>query len=123
MALHSFKTQIKEGKIHVTADPANTLKSNMNRQATLRATRANSTGKGVIIVGGGAGAFHAVESMREVSCFAYWVGYQAFSGILRTATRDQLPFSPKRQTIPLTGKDDVYKTFLTVNEPPSLPQD
>jgi len=71
MALHSFKTQIKDGKIHVTADPANTLKSNMTRQATLRATGANSTGKGVIIVGGGAGAFHAVESMREVRFFAY----------------------------------------------------
>jgi len=70
MALHSFKTQIKDGKIHVSADPANTLKSNMTRQATLRATGAISTGKGVIIVGGGSGAFHAVESMREVNCSA-----------------------------------------------------
>jgi len=70
MALHSFKTQIKDGKIHVTADPANTLKNNMARQATLRATGINSTGKGVVIVGGGSGAFHAVESLREVGCFA-----------------------------------------------------
>ncbi|KIM40012.1 hypothetical protein M413DRAFT_446902 [Hebeloma cylindrosporum] len=65
MAIHSFKTQIKDGKIHVTADPANTLKKNMSRQATLRATGVNSTGKGVVIVGGGSGTFHAVESMRE----------------------------------------------------------
>ncbi|KDR78894.1 hypothetical protein GALMADRAFT_244538 [Galerina marginata CBS 339.88] len=65
MALHSFPTQVKDGKIHVTANPANTLKANMSRQATLLATGVNSSGKGVVIVGGGAGTFHAVESLRE----------------------------------------------------------
>ncbi|KAF8150754.1 flavoprotein [Crassisporium funariophilum] len=65
MALHSFQTQVKDGKIHVTAHPASTLKNNMSRQATLLATGVNSMGRGVVIVGGGSGAFHAVESLRE----------------------------------------------------------
>jgi NADPH-dependent 2,4-dienoyl-CoA reductase/sulfur reductase-like enzyme/nitrite reductase/ring-hydroxylating ferredoxin subunit len=65
MSLHSFQTQVKDGKIHVTANPANTLKANMSRQPNLLATGVNSTGKGIVIVGGGSGAFHAVESLRE----------------------------------------------------------
>ncbi|KAF8968027.1 flavoprotein [Flammula alnicola] len=65
MALHSFQTEVKDGKIHVTANPASTLKNNMSRQAKLLATGVNSSGKGVVIVGGGSGAFHAVESLRE----------------------------------------------------------
>ncbi|PPQ83455.1 hypothetical protein CVT25_007046 [Psilocybe cyanescens] len=65
MALHSFKTEIKDGKIHVTANPASTQKANMSRQANLLATGVNSSGKGVVIVGGGSGGFHAVESLRE----------------------------------------------------------
>ncbi|KAF9470912.1 hypothetical protein BDN70DRAFT_888625 [Pholiota conissans] len=64
-AIHSFHTEVKDGKIHVTANAADTLKSNMERQPTLLATGVNSSGKGVVIVGGGSGAFHAVESLRE----------------------------------------------------------
>ncbi|KJA26356.1 hypothetical protein HYPSUDRAFT_36661 [Hypholoma sublateritium FD-334 SS-4] len=64
-AIHSFKTKIQDGKIHVTANSADTLKSNMSRQPTLLATGINSSGPGVIIVGGGAGAFQSVESLRE----------------------------------------------------------
>lgn len=67
MALHSFETQVKDGKILVTANPPYTLRSNFSRQPKLLATGANSHGKGVIIVGGGSGAFNAVESLREVS--------------------------------------------------------
>ncbi|CAA7266910.1 unnamed protein product [Cyclocybe aegerita] len=65
MALHSFQTQVKDGKIYVTANTTITLKNNMSRQATLLSTGVNSTGKGVVIVGGGSGTFHAVESLRE----------------------------------------------------------
>ncbi|KAF5327184.1 hypothetical protein D9619_004398 [Psilocybe cf. subviscida] len=65
MALHSFETRIKDGKIEVTAITENTLKQNMSRQAKLLATGVNSVGKGIVIVGGGSGAFHAVESLRE----------------------------------------------------------
>ncbi|KIK10084.1 hypothetical protein K443DRAFT_81036 [Laccaria amethystina LaAM-08-1] len=65
MALHSFKTRVIDGKIHVTANPANTLKNNLARQPTLLATGVDSSGKGTVIVGGGSGAFHAVESLRE----------------------------------------------------------
>lgn len=67
MALHSFETQVKNGKIFVTANAASTLKNNMSRQPKLQATGVNNIGKGVVIVGGGSGAFHAVESLREVS--------------------------------------------------------
>lgn len=67
MALHSFKTRVIDGKIHVTANPANTLKNNLARQPTLHATGVDSSGRGTVIVGGGSGAFHAVESLREVS--------------------------------------------------------
>lgn len=66
-ALHSFKASVSEGKIYVTADPQNTTKQNMSRPPKLLATgTASSTGPGVVIVGGGSGAFHAVESLREV---------------------------------------------------------
>ncbi|KAH9481675.1 Apoptosis-inducing factor 1 [Psilocybe cubensis] len=65
MALHSFKTEIKDGKIYVTANPESTQKANMSRQAKLLASGVNSTGNGVVIVGGGSGGFHAVESLRE----------------------------------------------------------
>ncbi|KAF8199659.1 flavoprotein [Pholiota molesta] len=64
-AIHSFRTEIKDGKIHVTANAADTLKKNMERQPTLLATGVNSSGNGVVIVGGGSGTFHAVESLRE----------------------------------------------------------
>ena len=67
-ALHSFQAHVSEGKIFVTADPQNTTKANMSRPPKLLATgSAASTGPGVVIVGGGSGAFHAVESLREVS--------------------------------------------------------
>lgn len=68
MALHLFEAEVKDGKIFVTANAANTLKINSSCQTMLLSTGANSVGKGVIIVGGGSGAFHAVESLREVSC-------------------------------------------------------
>ncbi|KAF9561966.1 flavoprotein [Agrocybe pediades] len=65
-ALHSFKTQVKDGKIHVTANPSNTSKANMSRFPTLLVSgNVNSSAKGVVIVGGGSGTFHAVESLGE----------------------------------------------------------
>ena len=65
-SLHSFKAQVKDGKIHVTADPAQTVKDNLSRPPKLLASGTELSGKGVLIVGGGSGAFHAVESLREV---------------------------------------------------------
>ncbi|KAL4062236.1 hypothetical protein V8B97DRAFT_1947463 [Scleroderma yunnanense] len=64
-ALHSFKTQIVDGKVVVTADVSRTLKSNLARAPTLISPAAAPTGKGVVIVGGGAGTFHVIESLRE----------------------------------------------------------
>ncbi|KII89745.1 hypothetical protein PLICRDRAFT_107672 [Plicaturopsis crispa FD-325 SS-3] len=64
-SLHSFKAEISGGKIHVTADPASALKENMSRPPKLLSSGHEASGKGVVIVGGGSGAFHAVESLRE----------------------------------------------------------
>ncbi|TFK40229.1 flavo protein [Crucibulum laeve] len=64
-ALHSFKAHISNGKIHVTANPTSTLKENKDRQPRLLASGVDSSGKGAVIIGGGSGAFHAVESLRE----------------------------------------------------------
>lgn len=68
-ALHSFKVHVTDGKIHVTADPENTIKENMMRHPRLL-TEDTSFKTGLVIVGGGSGAFYAVESLREV-CDAY----------------------------------------------------
>jgi hypothetical protein len=64
-AIHSFKTHVVNGKIHVTANASSTLKGNSARPPKLNST-GGDTGKGVLIVGGGAGAFQTVESLREV---------------------------------------------------------
>ncbi|EIN09781.1 hypothetical protein PUNSTDRAFT_51954 [Punctularia strigosozonata HHB-11173 SS5] len=64
-ALHSFKATIKDGKIHVSADPSKTKKENMSRPPKLLASGAETSENPVVIVGGGSGAFHAVESLRE----------------------------------------------------------
>ncbi|KAI0297246.1 flavoprotein [Multifurca ochricompacta] len=64
-ALHSFRTHIADDKIYVTADPANTTKEKISRPPKLLASGSETGGAGVVIVGGGSGAFHAVESLRE----------------------------------------------------------
>lgn len=63
-ALHSFKVNVVDGKIHVTANPESTIKENMKRNPRLL-TEDTSFKTGLIIVGGGSGAFYAVESLRE----------------------------------------------------------
>jgi apoptosis-inducing factor 3 len=66
-AIHSFQTHITDGKIHVTADPANTIKDKLSRSPKLLSSGSEVGGAGVVIVGGGSGAFHATESLREAS--------------------------------------------------------
>ena len=68
-ALHSFKAEVKDGKIHVTADPSSTTSANKSRPPKLLATGSEvpaGQAKGVVIVGGGSGAFMCIESLREV---------------------------------------------------------
>lgn len=65
-ALHSFKAEISGDMIHVTAKQSDTLRANKSRPPTLRANGYTTEGPGVVIVGGGAGALHAIESLREV---------------------------------------------------------
>ena len=64
--IHSFKAEVKDGKIHVTADPANTTKKIIAREPKVLSTGSASSGPGVVIVGGGSGTFHAINSLREV---------------------------------------------------------
>ncbi|EJD06730.1 flavo protein [Fomitiporia mediterranea MF3/22] len=66
--IHSFKAVVRDGKIHVTADPKRTLKANMTRPQVTSVEGSVAPGNGVVIVGGGAGAIHTVESLRE-NCY------------------------------------------------------
>ncbi|EIW84204.1 flavo protein [Coniophora puteana RWD-64-598 SS2] len=63
-AIHSFKAEEVGGKIQVTAELSRTTKNNMTRPPKLTSATATS-GKGVVIVGGGSGAFYTIESLRE----------------------------------------------------------
>ncbi|KAJ6612313.1 hypothetical protein B0H10DRAFT_2223313 [Mycena sp. CBHHK59/15] len=63
-ALHSFQVQISDGQIHVTARSSDTEKANLARAPKLT-TATETSGSGVVIVGGGSATFHAVESLRE----------------------------------------------------------
>lgn len=65
--LHSFTTEIKDGKIHVTANENNTKKDNMSRPPAVSSiTISSDDPEHVVIVGGGAGTMHAIESLRLV---------------------------------------------------------
>ncbi|KAG8899485.1 hypothetical protein FRB99_006690 [Tulasnella sp. 403] len=67
--IHSFVTEIKDGKIYVTAREEDTLKANMARSPALSSLLESQVaqegpGDGVVIVGGGAATIHAIESLR-----------------------------------------------------------
>jgi len=66
-AIHSFKAEVADGKINVTAELSHTLKNNMTRTPKLLSISATGAGagKGVVIVGGGSATFHVIESLRE----------------------------------------------------------
>lgn len=67
-ALHTFKTEIRDGKIFVTAEPKYTTKDGKSRPPTLtRPSAAAASEPAVVIVGGGSGGLFTVESLREVS--------------------------------------------------------
>ena len=63
--MHSFKAVVQDDKILVTADPKRTLKDNKSRALSASFDGTIAPGNGTIIVGGGAGAIHTVESLRE----------------------------------------------------------
>ncbi|KIY66532.1 flavo protein [Cylindrobasidium torrendii FP15055 ss-10] len=63
--LHVFKAHVANGKIHVTVNPDYTKKENMARHPKLSTTGFDAVGKGTIVIGGGAGAFGLMESLRE----------------------------------------------------------
>ncbi|KAG9009413.1 hypothetical protein FRB94_012070 [Tulasnella sp. JGI-2019a] len=63
--IHSFKAEVKDGKIYVTATEAETLKKNMVKAPSVTSQSAEAVSDhGVVIVGGGAGALHTIESLR-----------------------------------------------------------
>ncbi|KDQ10088.1 hypothetical protein BOTBODRAFT_36515 [Botryobasidium botryosum FD-172 SS1] len=67
-SLHSFKAEISsEGKIVVTAPLDKVTKKDMERSSlpVEISVEAAKESKGVVIVGGGSGAIHTIESLRE----------------------------------------------------------
>ena len=67
-SIHSFVTEVKDGQIYVTANEKNTLKENMARPPALSSIIiSEDASESVVIVGGGAGTMHAIESLRIVS--------------------------------------------------------
>ncbi|KAF9790471.1 hypothetical protein BJ322DRAFT_1104126 [Thelephora terrestris] len=67
-AIHSFKTSVSNGKIYVTADEERVSKPNMSRSPKVSSNPDGgmaSGNAGVVIVGGGSGAFHSILSLRE----------------------------------------------------------
>ncbi|KAI0032524.1 flavoprotein [Vararia minispora EC-137] len=62
--LHSFKVSIEDGQIHVTADPSQTTPAGKARPPKV-AGSSEEPGPGVVVVGGGSGAYGVVESLRE----------------------------------------------------------
>ena len=92
-ALHSFQTHIADGKIYVTADPANTAKEKKSRPPKLLSSGSEVGGAGVVIVGGGSGAFHATEGLREVSHGSLLAGQNrilTFPARVQSADHDHL---------------------------------
>jgi len=66
-ALYSFKAEVKDGKIVVTANPEQTTKKNMSRPPKLATATAqvSDAEPGVVVVGGGSGGLFTIESLRE----------------------------------------------------------
>ncbi|THV02837.1 hypothetical protein K435DRAFT_775308 [Dendrothele bispora CBS 962.96] len=64
-ALHTFGAHVSDGKIYVTANPSFAEKANMSRPPKLSTAGFDAVGKGTVIIGGGSGAFQAIESLRE----------------------------------------------------------
>lgn len=70
-ALHSFKTELQGGKLKVTAELDKTSTKDWGRQPNLPTSYQSTGANGVVIVGGGGGTMHAIESLREVRCKEY----------------------------------------------------
>jgi hypothetical protein len=101
-SIHSFQTHITDGKIYVTADPANTTKEKKSRPPKLLTSGSEVGGAGVVIVGGGSGAFHATESLRGVS-LAHWHPLAGPNETLTCTSMDsrrQSQFSPRKRMRP-----------------------
>jgi hypothetical protein len=101
-SIHSFQTHITDGKVFVTADPANTTKEKKSRPPKLLSSGSEVGGAGVVIVGGGSGAFQAIESLREVS-LAHWrplTGPNENLTCTSMGSKRQSQFSPKKRMRP-----------------------
>lgn len=115
-ALHSFQARVENGKILVTADPESTQKKNMSRQPKLLASGYQASNKpGVVIVGGGSGAFHAIESLREVSIYPLLIAHSSLDATLTDlwlvysmATTVSLQFCQRKAMLPSIGTPTSY---------------
>ncbi|KAH8831282.1 hypothetical protein DL96DRAFT_1777615 [Flagelloscypha sp. PMI_526] len=62
-ALNKFPVTIKDGMIHVSANPEHTTKNGSWRAP--KSVASDSADKGVLIVGGGAGAYNTIQGLRN----------------------------------------------------------
>jgi hypothetical protein len=62
--IHQFQVSVEDGQIHVTADPAQTTAAGKARPPKV-STMIEEHGAGVVVVGGGSGAYGVIESLRE----------------------------------------------------------
>ncbi|ELU42680.1 flavoprotein [Rhizoctonia solani AG-1 IA] len=113
-ALHSFKAEIKDGKIVVTANPEHTTKEGKSRAPKLASVSANSNEPGVVIVGGGSGGLFTVESLREVQyCYFFLLASeQDYAPIDRTKLSKALITDPSKIEF---RKPEVLKERYGVN--------
>jgi len=87
----------------------------MSRAPTLLASGVSSShSKGVVIVGGGSGAFHAVESLREVSIICLSMVILLLSGKNSTVMKGQSLSFLKKHTAPLIGICPCFQILIRV---------
>lgn len=113
--LHSFKTHVSNGKIRVTANPEFTLKDNTSRPPKLSTAGFDAVGKGTVIIGGGSGAFQAVESLREVNLQGKAILTRSHRShrllFASTVTSSRSLLYQKSLTHQSTGMIDLYQSF------------
>lgn len=104
----------------MTAAPANTTKEKMSRPPKLLASGSEIGGAGVVIVGGGSGAFYATESLREASCVSpRWIELKP-DLFISMGSKRRSQSSPRKQKHPLTGVSPNYTSVVTTSSPTHL---
>lgn len=109
--MHTYKAEVKDGKIHVTAD-LRKVESKKGRRPTrdVKAQAKKSTEEEtVVVIGGGSAGAGVVEGLREVRLLHLALGdlsllhFQLIFRHIRTATLARSCSSLRSLTVPSTG--------------------